>query len=51
MNNINYQGKLIHADGDVYDGDWFDDAANGLGTYIHVNGAQFQGEVQIIKSK
>lgn len=39
------QGKLIHADGDIYDGDWLDDAANGLGTYIHLNGAKYSGEV------
>lgn len=39
------KGRLIHADGDVYDGDWLDDAANGLGSYFHENGAAYVGEV------
>lgn len=38
------QGKLIHADGDIYEGEWKDDKANGFGVYIHVNGAKYEGE-------
>jgi hypothetical protein len=38
------KGKLIHADGDIYDGEWKDDKANGFGNYIHVNGAKYEGE-------
>jgi len=35
----NGQGKLYHADGDIYEGEWLDDKANGQGTYTHANGA------------
>ena len=38
------KGKLKHADGDVYDGEWKNDKANGKGTYIHVNGAKYEGD-------
>jgi len=38
---------LTHADGDVYDGEWKNDKANGKGTYIHVNGAKYEGEVSL----
>lgn len=31
-------------DGDIYDGDWLDDMANGTGTYIHSGGAKYDGE-------
>lgn len=34
---------MIHADGDVYEGDWEDDKANGYGVYLHVNGARYEG--------
>jgi hypothetical protein len=33
------KGRFIHVEGDVYDGDWAYDKANGFGTYHHVNGA------------
>ena len=29
------RGRLIHADGDVYEGDWLNDKAHGKGVYIH----------------
>jgi hypothetical protein len=29
----------VHVDGDVYDGFWANDKANGYGVYKHVNGA------------
>lgn len=35
MNQANGKGKLIHADGDIYEGDWVDDKANGNGVYTH----------------
>ena len=31
-------GELKHDNGDIYRGDFFDDKANGEGTYIHTNG-------------
>jgi hypothetical protein len=34
-------GKLFHADGDIYEGEWKDDKANGNGTYTHSNGARY----------
>jgi len=30
---------LIHADGDVYEGEWVKDKAHGQGKYIHMDGA------------
>jgi hypothetical protein len=30
---------FYHADGDIYEGDWVDDKANGWGIYKHTNGA------------
>ena len=38
------QGKLIHADGDIYDGEWFEDTACGKGIYIHLDGAKYEGD-------
>jgi len=32
-------GRLIHADGDVYEGEWLEDKAHGKGKYIHMDGA------------
>lgn len=37
------KGKFIHADGDIYEGDWGNDKANGYGIYKHMNGAQYKG--------
>ena len=34
----NGKGRLIHADGDVYQGDWLDDKAHGTGFYNHTDG-------------
>jgi hypothetical protein len=39
----NGRGRLIHSDGDSYEGEWVDDKAQGKGTYIHVNGARYEG--------
>lgn len=38
------KGRLIHSDGDYYEGDWKEDKAYGVGVYNHVNGAKYQGE-------
>ena len=39
----NGKGRLIHSDGDVYEGDWQNDKAHGRGTYIHMDGAKYTG--------
>ena len=28
-------GRLIHSDGDIYEGEWKEDKADGYGNYIH----------------
>lgn len=38
------KGKLVHMDGDIYEGDWGKDMANGQGTYTHTGGAKYVGE-------
>ena len=40
----NGKDRLIHSDGDMYEGDWVDDTANGKGSYIHRDGARYEGE-------
>lgn len=37
------KGRLIHADGDVYEGEWLDDKAHGCGIYTHTDGAKYEG--------
>jgi len=39
----NGQGRLIHADGDVYVGEWRNDKANGYGEYMHLDGTTYVG--------
>ena len=39
----NVKGKLIHADGDIYESELLDDKAHGFGLYTHINGAQYEG--------
>jgi hypothetical protein len=34
----------VHADGDVYEGEWTNDKAHGKGTYSHANGAYYNGD-------
>ena len=36
------QRRHIHVDGDVYEGDWANDKANGYGIYTHNNGATYE---------
>ena len=38
---FNGQGKLTHADGDIYEGQWLNDKTNGYGTYKNTNGAYY----------
>jgi len=35
---------MTYADGDVYEGEWHEDKAHGMGRYIHENGAIYEGE-------
>lgn len=37
-------GRLIHADGDVYEGEWLNDKAHGKGIYLHLEGATYSGD-------
>jgi len=34
----------MHANGEVYEGDWIDDKAHGYGVYTHLDGATYEGE-------
>jgi hypothetical protein len=34
---------MTHANGDVYNGQWQDDKANGYGVFIDVNNAKYEG--------
>lgn len=51
-NQAHGMGRLIHADGDVYDGAWEADKgifkyvriAHGYGTYSHADGARYEGQ-------
>ena len=38
-----WKGKFWHVDGDVFEGEWQDDKANGFGVYTHMNGAKYEG--------
>ena len=35
MGKANGEGKFVHLDGDVYEGSWRNDRANGIGIYQH----------------
>lgn len=37
----------MHADGDIYEGEWEDDQANGKGMYLHLNGGKYEGDVLV----
>jgi len=40
----NGRGRMTHANGDVYEGQWLDDRANGFGIFIDViSDAKFEG--------
>ena len=40
----NGYGRLVHSDGDIYEGEWRNDKAWGVGKYIHFQGATYEGE-------
>jgi hypothetical protein len=39
----NGEGTLYHSDGDVYEGQWYNDKARGFGIYTHSHGAKYVG--------
>lgn len=39
----NGKGRLIHNDGDFYEGDFLEDKAHGNGKYVHTDGSVFEG--------
>jgi len=40
----NGKGRMIHADGDVYEGTWKDDKAHGFGVFNRTDGSKYEGE-------
>ena len=34
----------MHANGDIYEGEWKDHKSHGYGTYLHKDGAKYIGE-------
>lgn len=40
----NGRGRLIHANGEVYEGEWLNDKANGYGVHTHLDGATYSGD-------
>lgn len=40
----NGEGKFEHLNGDIYDGQWVNDAAHGFGTYKILNGQVYKGD-------
>jgi hypothetical protein len=43
-NKANGRGRLIHAECDIYEGEWKDDKAHGYGEYLHLDGATYKGD-------
>ena len=37
------EGRIEYADGDVYEGAWSNDKADGFGVYTHHSGAVYEG--------
>ena len=37
------KGKFFHVGGDIYDGKWANNKANGYGTYMNTKGARYEG--------
>jgi len=35
------RGRMTHAGGDIYEGEWKDDKANGEGTFVDKDGATY----------
>lgn len=38
------RGRLIHSDGDIYEGQWVKDKAHGKGVYLNKDGSSYNGE-------
>ena len=36
-------GRIIHQDGDIYEGEWKENKAHGKGKYVHLDGAEYIG--------
>ncbi len=45
----NGPGRLIHTDGSMYEGFWYNDHAHGIGKYTHLDGACYEGDWQMDK--
>ena len=45
----NGKGRLIHSNGNMYEGQWKNDLAHGYGKYLSLNGANYQGEWRLDK--
>ena len=37
------KGRFFHVEGDVYDGKFANNKANGMGTYTNMNGGRYEG--------
>ena len=40
----NGRGRMIHADGSIFEGSWKDDKAHGTGLFTHADGSHYDGE-------
>jgi len=40
----NGSGRLIHSDGDYYEGEWFNDKSHHWGKFVHTDGCTYVGE-------
>eukprot|EP00913_Durusdinium_trenchii_P009282 g8721.t1 len=38
------RGRFVHANGDVYEGQWLDDKAHGSGKFLHSDGSSYIGD-------
>jgi len=36
-------GRMTHANGDLYEGEWKEDMAHGYGTFLDTKGASYKG--------
>jgi hypothetical protein len=34
---------MTHANGDIYQGEWVDGKANGMGVFVDTNGSMYEG--------
>ena len=42
-NKVNKKGKLVHREGDIYEGEWVDNKAEGFGIYTSLDGTKYEG--------